>query len=120
MNDKERIDAFFTELYAIIEEDRGRARRHRKGITVAETCERLLPILARKETPRVSTESPDYYETQVRDLLAEVYRPEGVDVWLRSPNKLLDEGRRPCDLIAAGDVEPVFAVIDMLRTGAFS
>lgn len=67
----------------------------------------------------MSTESPGYFETQTRDLLADVYQPEGVEIWLRSPNRLLD-GKRPCDLIEAGDVEPVFGVIDMLRTGAYS
>lgn len=58
-------------------------------------------------------------EARIRELLADVYRPDGVDLWLRAPNKLL-RGERPCDLIERGETQPVLDVIDMLRTGAFS
>lgn len=43
--DKGRIERFFAELHAVIEEDKMRVRRHRKHITVAETCGRLLDVL---------------------------------------------------------------------------
>lgn len=51
-------------------------------------------------------------------LLAEVYRPEGVRLWLRGRHRLLDE-RRPIDLIAEGRTEEVEAIVHGLIDGVF-
>lgn len=51
--------------------------------------------------------------------LAEVYKPEGVLIWMNGANKLLG-GEVPWDLIARGETDRVYAVIDMLITGAFA
>lgn len=56
-------------------------------------------------------------EPEIREALAEVYRPEGVEIWLHAGNKLLD-GAVPADLIARGDGAMVLDVIEMLATGA--
>lgn len=51
MSDKERIERFFAELHAVIEEDKIRVRRHRKHVTVAETCARLRAALTEEPIP---------------------------------------------------------------------
>jgi hypothetical protein len=50
-------------------------------------------------------------------LLRDVYRPEGVEIWLHSPNAELD-GRRPIDLLHGRDFAAVLQAIERLRTGA--
>lgn len=49
-----------------------------------------------------------------RALLADVYRPAGIDVWMNSRNRELS-GAVPKDLIAAGRSAEVLAVIHRLR-----
>jgi Protein of unknown function (DUF2384) len=49
--------------------------------------------------------------------LNEVYTPEGVEIWLRGRNRSLD-GRKPIDLLRAGDFETVLYAIERLKTGA--
>lgn len=49
--------------------------------------------------------------------LAEVYKPEGVDIWLHARNRSL-EGERPIDLLGRGDFEPVLAAVERLKAGA--
>ncbi len=49
--------------------------------------------------------------------LGEVYRPEGVEIWLHARNRAL-EGSRPIDLLAAGDFQPVVLAVERLRSGA--
>jgi hypothetical protein len=51
------------------------------------------------------------------DQLNEVYTPEGVEIWLRGRNRSLD-GRKPIDLLRAGDFETVLYAIERLKTGA--
>lgn len=48
--------------------------------------------------------------------LAEVYKPEGVDIWLHARNRSL-EGERPIDMLAQGEFKPVLAAVDRLRAG---
>jgi hypothetical protein len=55
-------------------------------------------------------------EHRVRVALAELYLPEGVEIWLKAPNKLL-AGEVPLDLIWTGDVDRVLALIDALADG---
>ncbi|HET7475202.1 MAG TPA: MbcA/ParS/Xre antitoxin family protein [Dermatophilaceae bacterium] len=50
--------------------------------------------------------------------LGEFYEPDDARLWLYSPHKLLS-GRRPAELIAAGDIDAVLALIDQLRDGAY-
>jgi uncharacterized protein (DUF2384 family) len=48
--------------------------------------------------------------------LSDTYRPEGVGIWLNSPNRRLDD-RRPLDLIRDGQAERVLAEADRLAGG---
>jgi len=57
-------------------------------------------------------------ETRIRRLLAEVYRPEGIDIWMMSRNKDL-YGRVPRDLIDAGLGEEVLDHVEYLAGGAW-
>jgi hypothetical protein len=48
---------------------------------------------------------------------AEIYRPAGVLVWMRSPNPLLD-GDTPIERVNAGKADSVLVVLDALASGA--
>jgi uncharacterized protein (DUF2384 family) len=63
--------------------------------------------------------SVEWNRALVRDLLSEVYLPEGIEIWLQAPNKNLGNWR-PCDLIERGDPGLVVEEINRLRTGSFS
>ncbi len=47
--------------------------------------------------------------------LLDTYKPEGVGIWLNSPNRNLDG--RPLDLIAAGEGDRVLVEADRLAGG---
>lgn len=51
-------------------------------------------------------------------LLRDVYRPEGVEIWLHSRNPELD-GARPIDLLRVQQFIPVLQAIERLSAGAF-
>jgi len=53
----------------------------------------------------------------VVDQLEEVYRPEGVEIWIHSRNKVLD-GARPIDLLRRGEFGPVIDAVESLTHGA--
>jgi hypothetical protein len=55
-------------------------------------------------------------EQRVRELLSEVYLPEGVDIYMGHPNRNLGM-KTPAELIAAGQGEIVLAEVKYL-TGA--
>lgn len=55
-------------------------------------------------------------EKRVRELLAEVYLPEGVDIYMSHPNRNLGM-KTPTELIAVGQGETVLAEVKYL-TGA--
>lgn len=57
-------------------------------------------------------------EQIVRDALAEVYRPEGVEIWMTAPHRSFG-GRSATEMIHAGRSEEVLAEIERLTTGAF-
>lgn len=60
-----------------------------------------------------------YVEVEyVRLLAGEVFKPEGVDLWMVSPNRMLNNAT-PEQFIAAGDVDRVLDLIDALASGAF-
>lgn len=65
----------------------------------------------------MSTDSADM-ERRVRELLADVYTPEGVEIWLNAPNRSLG-GFRAVDLLADGDGADVLAVAERLAGGAW-
>lgn len=49
--------------------------------------------------------------------LADVYRAEGIQIWLHARNRELD-GARPIELLIAGDFEPVVHAVSRLQSGA--
>jgi putative toxin-antitoxin system antitoxin component (TIGR02293 family) len=53
----------------------------------------------------------------VVERLKDVYRPEGIDIWLHGRNRGLGD-RKPIDLLRAGAFEEVLAAVDRLRSGA--
>lgn len=60
-------------------------------------------------------------ETRIRELLSEVYLPEGVDIWLAATHKAGPlKGRCPNNMIAAGATAPVLAAVEILVGGAFA
>jgi len=52
------------------------------------------------------------------DQLGTFYEPDEARLWLFSPHVDLD-GVRPADLIAAGEIERVLAILDRLQSGAY-
>lgn len=50
-------------------------------------------------------------------LLSEVYRPEGVEIWLHARNPGLD-GELPIDLLSVGDSQHVVQAVQRLQSGA--
>jgi uncharacterized protein (DUF2384 family) len=51
------------------------------------------------------------------DELAELYTPDEARVWLFERHRLID-GRRPVELITAGEIETVLALIAQLKDSA--
>ncbi|HVB13150.1 MAG TPA: antitoxin Xre/MbcA/ParS toxin-binding domain-containing protein [Candidatus Dormibacteraeota bacterium] len=46
-----------------------------------------------------------------------VYRSDGIEIWLHSRNPEIG-GRRPIEMLIAGDFEPVVQAVERLRAGA--
>lgn len=55
---------------------------------------------------------------QVAAAAAEVYKPEGVAIWLDAPNRALHNAT-PRQYVEAGDGDQVIALIERLAGGAF-
>jgi transcriptional regulator with XRE-family HTH domain len=53
----------------------------------------------------------------VTSLLREVYTREGAEIWLHGRKRSL-KGRRPIDMLAAGDYDEVLDAIERLNAGA--
>lgn len=49
--------------------------------------------------------------------LRDVYKPEGVDIWIHGRNRDLG-GEKPIDLLGAGRFEEVLAAVERLSSGA--
>jgi uncharacterized protein (DUF2384 family) len=96
----------------------------RSGITAAEIG-RITGVRERQVqnwaagSSRPASESRDRLVDVhyiVRQLL-NVYRPEGVEIWIHSRNPEL-EGRRPIDMLIDGEFEPVVHAVLRLQSGA--
>jgi uncharacterized protein (DUF2384 family) len=48
--------------------------------------------------------------------LSDVYRPEGVEIWLHSPQRAL-QGRRPLDVLKTGEFQTVLQLVQRLAGG---
>lgn len=48
--------------------------------------------------------------------LSDVYKPEGVDIWLHSRQRALDD-RRPLDVLKAGEFQTVLQLVQRLAGG---
>lgn len=48
--------------------------------------------------------------------LSDVYRPEGVDIWLHSRQRALQD-RRPLDVLKAGEFQTVLKLVQRLAGG---
>lgn len=66
-----------------------------------------------RDTSRERLTDIYYVVNQLRD----VYRPEGVEIWLHARNRDLG-GRRPIDLLRAGDFAAVLDAIERLTNGS--
>jgi hypothetical protein len=53
----------------------------------------------------------------VIERLRDVYKPEGVDIWIHGRNRDLG-GERPIDLLGRGDFAAVLNAVERLETGA--
>ncbi|HWF50476.1 MAG TPA: hypothetical protein VG294_07530 [Solirubrobacteraceae bacterium] len=49
--------------------------------------------------------------------LLEVYKPEGVDIWIHARNRSLGS-QKPIDLLRAGEFEAILAAVERLASGA--
>ena len=58
-------------------------------------------------------------EELARRMAADVYTPEGVDIWYDAPNRLLNNAS-PRQFVDAGDVGRVLQVLDQLASGALT
>lgn len=70
--------------------------------------------LKRESTPGPRSRTRVLDTSYVLVQLAEVYRPEGVEIWLHTPNRDLD-GARPADLLERGATTPVLRAIARLK-----
>jgi hypothetical protein len=80
----------------------------------------LLDNDGRELPPMLTTEGAQR-RIKIRELLGEVYLPEGVDIWLAATHKSGPlQGRCPNELIAAGKSGLVLAEAERLAGGAFA
>lgn len=100
------------------------ARIRDAGVTSAELAEivgvgerQVQHWAAGSSKPTASTRERLVDLFYVVDQLDEVYRPEGVEIWLHSRNKLLG-GERPVDLLRRGDFGPVIDAVEAMTHGA--
>ncbi len=89
---------------------------------VAELLNTTPETVSRWRTGRTEPQ-PDRRDSLLRlewlvNELSELYPPEEAHLWLYAPHKRL-AGRRPADLIQAGEGEQVLRIIAQLKDGAF-
>lgn len=96
----------------------------RLGITTAEIAQ-ITGVRERQVQNWAAGSSKPQSETRDRlvdvhylvHLLKEVYKPEGIEIWLHCRNRGLG-GQRPIDLLVEGEFEPVLNAVERLRSGA--
>lgn len=99
--------------------------RERAGIKSAEVA-RLLKTTPQtvsrwqrgRADPQPSTLSRLLTLEWVATQLGEFYEPDEARLWLYRPHTLLG-AKRPADLIEQGETDPVLALIDQLKSGAY-
>jgi hypothetical protein len=72
--------------------------------------------LAGTSRPSSATQSRLLDLHYIVEQLGEVYRPEGIEIWLHGRNRALG-GQRPIELLEAGDFEPVVQAVEQLTHG---
>lgn len=73
------------------------------GITTAEQYDKLMRLGVERE---------------VRELLSDVYLPEGVDIWITHSNRNL-RGFTPREMLDVGETEPVLQEAKRVAGGAW-
>ena len=58
-------------------------------------------------------------EAELRRLLLDVYRPEGVDIWMTTRHQQFG-GRTVAEMFAGGRAADVFAAAERLATGGYA
>lgn len=61
----------------------------------------------------------DQATSHIETLLAEVYEPEGVRIWMTSPHRWFKD-KSAVEMIADGRVKEVLAAVNILIDGAFA
>jgi hypothetical protein len=61
----------------------------------------------------------DQAASHIETMLAELYEPEGVRVWMTSPHRWF-KGKSAVEMIADGQTDEVVAAINILIDGAFA
>jgi len=70
--------------------------------------------------PTRETKMPsEQVEQEVRELLADVYKPEGIEIWLNGRNRKLN-AERPIDLINRGEGERVLTLARQLAETSYA
>lgn len=96
----------------------------RSGLTTAEIAQ-ITGVRDRQVQHWVAGTSRPSGETRDRLVdvyyiirqLQDVYRPEGVEIWLHARNPEL-AGERPIDMLIRGHFQPVVDAVDRLQVGA--
>lgn len=63
-----------------------------------------------------ATGDPDIDRVTVLEALHLLYRPDGMAIWMESPNQLLD-GQVPSEMVADGEAQRVLDLIQALCEG---
>lgn len=80
---------------------------------------RLTGLHQRRNMTNSDDAIRDQATSHVESLLSELYEPEGVQIWMTSPQRWFG-GRRAVDLIAEGRAEEVLAAIKRFNDGAWA
>jgi hypothetical protein len=67
----------------------------------------------------MSDEIRDQATSHIESLLAEVYEPEGVQIWMTAPHRWF-KGKTATEMIAEGRSSEVLAAVNILIDGAFA
>ncbi len=112
-------DYFISSDHLKIYESRGRdgAMSERKVAYVGELPDWMVDDIMREVW--ADQGAPCDCTECIYELAGTVYKPEGVRLWMESPNPMLD-GCKPLDLIQIGEHKRVAQVLEMLTSGAYA